>query len=63
MNITFSLDDLKLLKKFLSDAENEGFFGLKGHTLVGGVRASIYNAMPIEGVHELSLFIKLSFKE
>ena len=58
MNITFNLNDEKLLKKFLTDSEKEGFFGLNGHKLVGGIRASIYNAMQIEGVYELSLFMK-----
>ena len=58
MNVTFNLKNEKLLKKFLKDSEKEGFFGLTGHTLVGGVRASIYNAMPLEGVNELSLFMK-----
>ena len=58
MNVTFNLKDDNLLKLFLKDSEKEGFFGLNGHFLVGGVRASIYNAMTIEGVSELSLFLK-----
>ena len=58
MNVTFNLKNKKILNKFLYDSEKEGFFGLKGHHLVGGVRASIYNAMPVEGVKELSFFLK-----
>ena len=58
MNITFNIKNEKLLKKFLTDSEKEGFFGLRGHMDVGGLRASIYDAMSIEGVTELSLFMK-----
>ncbi len=58
MNVTFNLKNETLLKKFISNSEKEGFFGLKGHYLLGGVRASIYNAMPIEGVKELSSYMK-----
>ena len=58
MNVTFNLNQEKLLKIFLNESEQEGFFALRGHNLVGGVRASIYNAMPVKGVKELSLFMK-----
>jgi len=58
MNVTFNINENILLEKFLNEAENEGFFALKGHSLVGGIRASIYNAMPLEGVEELSIFMK-----
>jgi phosphoserine aminotransferase len=48
----------KLLQKFLTETDKEGFFALKGHASVGGVRASIYNAMPLEGVDALAQFMK-----
>ncbi len=57
MNIPFTLAGESLDEKFLSDAEDEGFVGLKGHRLVGGVRASLYNAMPDEAVDELIAFM------
>ncbi|MDP7606183.1 MAG: 3-phosphoserine/phosphohydroxythreonine transaminase, partial [SAR324 cluster bacterium] len=48
----------KLLQKFLTETDEEGLFALKGHASVGGVRASIYNAMPLEGVDALAQFMK-----
>ena len=48
MNVTFRLSSEELQSKFLEEAGKEGFLGLKGHRSVGGCRASIYNAMPIE---------------
>jgi phosphoserine aminotransferase len=42
----------------LSESEGEGLFALKGHAAVGGVRASIYNAMPIDAVKQLADFMK-----
>ncbi len=48
MNIPFTLADPKLDGEFLKDAEARGMVQLKGHRAVGGMRASIYNAMPIE---------------
>jgi len=54
MNVTFRLHDARLEKAFLSRAEREGFSGLKGHRDAGGVRASIYNAFPIEGCSALA---------
>ena len=53
MNVPFTLADAKLDEAFLKGAEKEGMVQLKGHRSVGGMRASIYNAMPIEGVKHL----------
>ncbi len=53
MNITFKTGNDDLDKKFLEVAESAQMSGLKGHRSVGGMRASIYNAFPIEGVHRL----------
>ncbi len=58
MNVTFVTDSDELNKKFVSEAEKAGFVNLKGHRSVGGMRASIYNAMPIEGVEKLVEFMK-----
>ena len=44
--------------KFVKEAKEAGFENLKGHRTVGGMRASIYNAMPIEGVEKLVAFMK-----
>ena len=44
-------------EKFLSEASDNGFLNLKGHRSVGGMRASIYNAMPLEGVKDLIKFM------
>lgn len=53
MNVTFVTGDAELDKKFISEAKAEGLVNIKGHRSVGGMRASIYNAMPIEGVQKL----------
>lgn len=53
MNVVFRLPSEDLEKKLIAEAEEAGFAGLKGHRSVGGLRASIYNAMPIEGVQGL----------
>jgi phosphoserine aminotransferase len=58
MNVTFNLRSAELDEKFGSEAEKSGLSGLRGHRSVGGVRASIYNAMPVEGVDELIGFMK-----
>ena len=50
MNVPFTLKDAKLDEAFLKGAVERGMVQLKGHRSVGGMRASIYNAMPIEGV-------------
>lgn len=63
MNIAFRVKcNEELETKFLKEAEKEGLIELKGHRSVGGCRASIYNAMPIEGVEKLISFMK-QFKE
>lgn len=54
MNVTFRLPDEAKEKKFLAGAEERGLHYLKGHRSVGGIRASIYNAMPAEGVQKLA---------
>jgi phosphoserine aminotransferase len=58
MNVTFRTPSDELDKAFLEQAEREGLGGLKGHRSVGGIRASIYNAMPLAGVQALSDFMK-----
>ena len=58
MNVPFRLRDDKLDKPFLEAAEARGLSQLKGHRSVGGMRASIYNAMPIEGVQALVEFME-----
>ena len=55
--VPFVIGDDELEKKFISEAEQNGFVNLKGHRTVGGMRASIYNAMPIEGVEKLVEFM------
>tara|TARA_Y100001970_G_scaffold289971_1_gene421988 strand:+ start:2462 stop:3538 length:1077 start_codon:yes stop_codon:yes gene_type:complete len=57
MNIPFILARDDLEKKFIQSAEEEGLFNLKGHRTVGGMRASVYNAMPIEGIKKLITFM------
>jgi len=58
MNVTFRLPSEDLEKRFIEESVKEGFVGLKGHRSVGGCRASIYNAMPIESVKILVEFMK-----
>lgn len=58
MNVTFRAEDDDVNAKFVKEATAEGFANLKGHRSVGGMRASIYNAMPIEGVEKLVAFMK-----
>ena len=58
MNVTFRTATPELDAKFVSEAAQAGFVNLKGHRKVGGMRASIYNAMPVEGVEKLCDFIK-----
>ena len=53
MNAPFVTGDAELDKKFIAEADAAGFVSLKGHRSVGGMRASIYNAMPLEGVEKL----------
>lgn len=58
MNVPFFLRDENLNAKFLEGAKDNGLVALKGHKSVGGMRASIYNAMPIEGVQALVEYLK-----
>lgn len=58
MNVTYRLPSEELEKQFTSEATSQGLDGLKGHRSVGGVRASIYNAFPREGVEALVGFMK-----
>ena len=58
MNVTFRLPSEDLEKKFVTEATKAGLDGLKGHRSVGGIRASIYNAFPKEGVETLVAFMK-----
>ncbi|MCC8066910.1 MAG: 3-phosphoserine/phosphohydroxythreonine transaminase [Clostridiales bacterium] len=62
MNVPFVTGDKDLDAKFVKEAEKAGFVNLKGHRTVGGMRASIYNAMPQEGVEQLVAFMK-NFEE
>ena len=57
MNIPFILSASSLDERFLNEANKEGLKNLKGHRTVGGMRASVYNAMPIEGVKKLIDFM------
>ncbi len=58
MNIPFVTGSSEMDAKFIKEAEAAGFVNLKGHRSVGGMRASVYNAMPIEGVEKLTAFMK-----
>jgi len=58
MNVTFRLPDENLEQKFIQEAAEIGLHGLKGHRSVGGIRASIYNAFPVEGVECLVDFMQ-----
>jgi phosphoserine aminotransferase len=58
MNVPFTLHDARLDEEFLKGAAKHGMVQLKGHRSVGGMRASIYNAMPIEGVQRLVEYMK-----
>jgi len=58
MNVTFRTADADLDAKFVKESIAAGFSNLKGHRKVGGMRASIYNAMPVEGVEKLVAFMK-----
>ena len=58
MNVPFVTGDKDLDAKFVKEATAAGLVNLKGHRTVGGMRASIYNAMPIEGVQKLVDFMR-----
>jgi phosphoserine aminotransferase len=57
MNVPFTLRDPSLDETFLAQARQHGILQIKGHKSVGGMRASIYNAMPLEGVQALADFM------
>lgn len=63
MNVPFVTGDKDLDARFIQEAEASGLVNLKGHRSVGGMRASIYNAMPREGVETLVDFMKKYEKE
>ncbi|MCY4454623.1 MAG: 3-phosphoserine/phosphohydroxythreonine transaminase [Immundisolibacterales bacterium] len=58
MNVSFELGDDALDPTFLAESERAGLVGLKGHRSLGGMRASIYNAMPVQGVERLVAFLE-----
>ena len=58
MNVCFKSTSQELDDKFVKEAKEKGFDNLKGHRSVGGMRASIYNAMPVEGVKALVEFMR-----
>lgn len=58
MNIPFVTGNDELDAKFVAEAKKNGFVNIKGHRSVGGMRASVYNAMPIEGCEALVSFMK-----
>lgn len=58
MNVVWRMGSEELEKLFLAEAEKEGLSGLKGHKSVGGCRASLYNAMPVEGARALVAYMK-----
>lgn len=62
MNVTFTLKDDETTKAFLTAASEAGFVGLNGHRSIGGCRASIYNAVPLEHVEKLATFMN-QFRE
>ena len=62
MNVTYTLPNEDLTKKFIEEAKAKGFDGIKGHRSVGGIRASIYNAFPLKGVEEFVEFMN-AFKK
>lgn len=57
MNVTWRLPTVELEARFVADAAEEGLVELRGHRSVGGIRASIYNAMPVAGVEALARFM------
>jgi len=63
MNVPFVTGSDELDAKFIKEAKEQGFESLKGHRSVGGMRASIYNAMPVEGVEKLVQFMKVFEEE
>lgn len=62
MNVTFNLPSKELENRFVAEAKEQGLAGLKGHRSIGGIRASIYNAMPLEGAQALTDFMENFWK-
>ena len=58
MNVIFKLPTPELDAQFVKESEKQGLIGLKGHRAIGGIRASIYNAMPMAGVEKLLALMK-----
>jgi phosphoserine aminotransferase len=58
MNVTFTLPSAELTEKFINQAQEKNIFGIKGHRSVGGIRASIYNAVSLEAVETLVSFME-----
>ena len=58
MNVPFTLPDTDSTHRFLQEAQQAGLYNLKGHKAAGGIRASIYNAMPPQGVRALVDFMQ-----
>ena len=58
MNVTFRLPDAEFEEKFVKRATAAGLDGLKGHRSIGGLRASLYNALPLESVEALAQFME-----
>ena len=58
MNVTFRTTSEELDAKFIKEAKAAGFDTLKGHRATGGMRASIYNAMPVEATQKLAAFMR-----
>ena len=58
MNVTYRLPSEELTDEFVKTASKQGMYGLKGYRTVGGIRASIYNAMPVEGAQALASFMR-----
>ena len=58
VNVPFFLPNQELNEVFISGAKKQGLFNLKGHSALGGLRASLYNSMPIDGVRALVSWLK-----
>ena len=58
MNVVLRIKNNDLEEKFIKESKDNGFLGLKGHRSLGGLRASIYNAMPVDGIKALIEFMK-----
>ena len=63
MNVTFNLKSVDLEAKFVEEAKNNNMINLKGHRVLGGIRASIYNAVSMDAVNHLCNFMEKFEKE